>query len=263
MVGYFAGAEGRAMRLDDLARVVGRGHAWKTVLGTLPERFLIEPRTLAAGAEMQRETPLTNDDIGFMTAGPNEPLALAAALIERKQPRWLMGWRDICRATDERTVIASVFPKVGVGHTLPLFYLGTETAMAPVALAPWTSLTFDFIARLSIGGTHLTYSYLKQFSVLPPSEFNSVDRAPITPRVLELTYTSHSMRSWADDLGFLGPPFAWHEDRRAKLRAELDPFFARAYGLSRDELRYCSDPFGRFTAAGMCANLVAWHRQSA
>ena len=28
---------------------------------------------------------------------------------------WLMGWRDIARATDERTVIATVFPRVGVG----------------------------------------------------------------------------------------------------------------------------------------------------
>ena len=44
------------------------------------------------------------------------------AWMDRRSPRWLMGWRDICRATDERTVIASVIPRVGVGHTMPLFY---------------------------------------------------------------------------------------------------------------------------------------------
>ena len=31
-------------------------------------------------------------------------------------------------------------------------------------------------------------------------------------------------------------------DRRAHLRAELDAFYARAYGLNQDELRYILDP---------------------
>lgn len=38
------------------------------------------------------------------------------------------------------------------------------------------------------------------------------------------------------------PPSAWDEDRHAHLRAELDAFYARAYGLTRDELRYTLDP---------------------
>ena len=37
-------------------------------------------------------------------------------------------------------------------------------------------------------------------------------------------------------------PFPWDEDRRAYLRAELDAWYARAYGLTRDELRYILDP---------------------
>lgn len=32
--------------------------------------------------------------------------------MECRSPRWLMGWRDICRSTDARTGIASVFPRV-------------------------------------------------------------------------------------------------------------------------------------------------------
>jgi hypothetical protein len=73
--------------------------------------------------------------------------------------------------------------------------------------------------------------------VLSPS-----DPVFITPRVLELTYTSRSLKLWAEDLGHLGAPFAWDEDRRALLRAELDALFARKYGLSKDELRYILDP---------------------
>jgi hypothetical protein len=37
-------------------------------------------------------------------------------------------------------------------------------------------------------------------------------------------------------------PFGWDEDRRALLRATLDAFYARAYDLPRDELRYVLDP---------------------
>lgn len=64
----------------------------------------------------------------------------------------------------------------------------------------------------------------------------------IVPRVLELSYTSHAMAPFARDLGHHGPPFGWDEDRRALLRAELDAWYALAYGLSRDELRYVLDP---------------------
>ena len=37
-------------------------------------------------------------------------------------------------------------------------------------------------------------------------------------------------------------PYRWDEARRALLRAELDAWYARAYGLTRDELRYILDP---------------------
>ena len=39
-----------------------------------------------------------------------------------------------------------------------------------------------------------------------------------------------------------GVPYRWDEGRRALLRAELDAWFARAYGLTGGELRYILDP---------------------
>ena len=39
-----------------------------------------------------------------------------------------------------------------------------------------------------------------------------------------------------------GTPYAWDEDRRPHMRADLDAFYAGAYGLTRDELRYILDP---------------------
>ena len=64
----------------------------------------------------------------------------------------------------------------------------------------------------------------------------------IVPRVLELTYTSHDLAAWAADLGHTGAHFGFDPARRAVLRAELDAYYARLYGLTRDELRYILDP---------------------
>jgi hypothetical protein len=155
---------------------------------------------------------------------------------------WLMGWRDITNATNERTVIFGLMPRVAVGHTAPLIFVDATPRHWAALLANLDSLTLDFVARQKVGGTHLTYGYLHQFPVLQPSFYAESDLAFIVPRVLELTYTSHAMTPFARDLGYEGKPFTWDEDRRAKLRAELDAFYARAYGLSRDELRYILDP---------------------
>lgn len=246
LVAWLAGAipalEGHSAREADIFRLLGRAQDWRGALKASPERFLLDPKTLAVGDEIQRETPLAYVDLTFIAEGPKDALALAELLIAGKQPRWLMGWRDIALRSVERTVVASVFPKVGVGHTMPIFFLNGGPELAAAHLAMWLSMTFDFIARLSIGGTHLTYSYLKQFAALPPSTFSKGDLDFIRPRVLELTYTSYAMKAWAEDLGYSGLPFAWNEDRRAQLRAELDVLFARKYGLTEEEQRYVLDP---------------------
>ena len=107
---------------DNLARAVSVAKArLLDVLGiralqydVVGARFVTWLGKATAGArKMQRETPLNDDDLAFIRDAPSDPLELTGALIDRKQPRWLMGWRDICRSTDERTVVASVFPRTG------------------------------------------------------------------------------------------------------------------------------------------------------
>jgi hypothetical protein len=43
--------------------------------------------------------------------------------------------------------------------------------------------------------------------------------------------------------GFPYPPFKWDEERRARLRAELDAIYAHLYGLTREELDYILETF--------------------
>jgi hypothetical protein len=105
-----------------------------------------------------------------------------------------------------------------------------------------SSLPLDFTARFKVGGNHMNFFIAEQLPILPPSAFKELDIDFVARRVLELTCTSLSMKPFADDLGYTGPPFPWDEDRRALLRAELDAKIAKLYGLTRDELRYILDP---------------------
>jgi hypothetical protein len=162
---------------------------------------------------------------------------------------WLLGWRDICRSTDERTVIAAVIPRTASGDT---FLLGLPTAgHIDCLVATLSSLALDYAARQKVGGTHLKYHVFKQLPVLPPDTFGAPcpwERGStiadwIRVRVLELVYTSHDVATFARDLGYNGSPFRWDPARREALRTELDAAFFHLYDLDRDETDYILDTF--------------------
>lgn len=155
---------------------------------------------------------------------------------------WLMGWRDITSAHVNRTVIASVFPLTATDDTLSIILPIGGAFQAITLLGNLNALVLDFVARQKVGGIHIRKYVISQFPILPPNFYTKARLAFLTPRMLELTYTSLAMAPFARDLGYDGPPFAWDEDRRTHLRADLDAFYARAYGVTRDELRYILDP---------------------
>jgi hypothetical protein len=156
--------------------------------------------------------------------------------------KWVAGWRDITNATNERTVVSAILPYAASDDTYSVILPENGARDASLLTANLNSLLVDFCAQQKVGGTHIRKFTLQQFPILPSISYSEADLTFIVPRVLELTYTSHSMTPFARDLGFDGPPFAWDEDRRAHLRAELDAWYALAYGLTRDELRYVLDP---------------------
>lgn len=183
---------------------------------------------------------------------------------DKKAHYWL-GFRDICRSTDERTVITSVIPYSAVGHTMPLIHsrAGTQDSI-PILSVLMNTLILDWCARQSVGGTHLTYGYLKQFPVLPPSVFQDPDSPlttslsrHLTTSLIELIYTSHSLQPFAQDCGYDGPPFIWDEDRRFEIRCELDALYFHLYlGTEKEwrdseiaSLRDTSSPSGHLTTS--------------
>ena len=161
----------------------------------------------------------------------------------------LQAFRDIGGANNQRTLITSSLPQIGVGNNAPMINYDHARAVASVlVLANMNSIPLDWAARLSVGGTHMSFFIVKQLPVLPPETFleRSNCNCPwvqlIVPRALELTYTSHEMAGFAEDLGFQGPPFIWDEGRRHCLRSELDAIVAHMYGLDRSDLEWILDP---------------------
>lgn len=166
-------------------------------------------------------------------------------LSERWSAEWLLGFRDICRSTDERTVIFGSYPVAGVGHTSPIVLQASRTGAGTLyALA--ASFVVDYVARQKIGGTHLTYGYLTQLPFSPDIHWPWVKQDGevwVHSRVVELAYTAYKMRAFAEDLGDDGEPFVWDRERRFWLRAELDAAFFHLYGVERDDVDYIMETF--------------------
>lgn len=157
-------------------------------------------------------------------------------------PKYLMGWRDVTNASTLRTVITSVIGLSGVGNNMPIFTTEQSDALNACLLCDLNSLIHDWCARQKVGGLHLNFFIVSQIATLAPSAYSQEDIDFIVPRVLELTYTSHSLKGWAEALGYEGEPFVFDPERRAILRAELDARYAKLYGLNEQELRYILDP---------------------
>lgn len=199
---------------------------------------------------LPRTTAVQHDDPSFVTLPrywvPQSEVD--SRLGGRWEHQWLLGWRDIARSSDERTMIPAAFPRAGVNHKFPL---------ALVETSPWafyaliSSFIWDYVARCKVSGTSLTYFYLKQFAAPPPANFDKPapwdERVSLgdwmKPRVLELAYTSTDMSPFARKLGDTEAPFPWDDNRRKTLRAELDAAVFLTYGLQRDEVMYVMETF--------------------
>lgn len=208
--------------------------------------------------EARQWPPLTELEISALRAS-NEIRTTVHQILDTRSPRWLMGWRRNARNNDERTTIAGLIPRAGVGDSVFMFTWRNTAATAAAFLGCLDSLVLDFVARQKVGGVNFSFYYMEQLPILPPEAYSEADLTYIVPRVLELTYTADDLGGWAQDVvaSFAArfpqhpplladpahpTPFAYHPTRRAQLRAELDARYARLYGLTREELEYILDP---------------------
>jgi hypothetical protein len=173
-------------------------------------------------------------------------------------------FKDVTAPTNMRTMIAAFVPSAALGNTLPFIWPYDDEGVklypkiAPLLLANFCSMAFDFVARQKVQGQHLNWFVVEQLPVIASDRFEqSIGGTKIADfirqHVLALTYTAHDMAPFARDMGYVHtsgphkgevkPPFVWNdEDRRTRLAA-LDALFFHLYGLNADDAAYILDTF--------------------
>ena len=165
----------------------------------------------------------------------------------RKSRGYALGFRDIARPTDVRTVIASIVPWAGYGNTVPLL-LGGDALAVTCLVANLNAMCVDFVMRQKAQSTHLNWYIVEQLPVIAAEGYDlrfgdKTARDLVRDHVLRLTYTAHDMAPFAHDLGYDGPAFIWDEEERRHLKARLDALYFHLYGLSREDAGYVLNTF--------------------
>ena len=169
-------------------------HRWATYQTSINKDSIVEIKDL--------DVEQKNDP--FYTISPRywvNRTDVVNRLADRWDREWIIVCRKICRASDERTSIFSLLPKVATGDSALILFPDVDNVSLIACLhASLNSLVFDFVIRQKLGGTNLGFFILKQLPVLPPDRYSQDDINYITPRVLELTYTAWDIKPFADDL---------------------------------------------------------------
>ena len=174
--------------------------------------------------------------------------------------RWNLAFKDATATTNSRTMIAAIVPAAATADTLPVLQLFRDhpdpAQTAACILGNLNSLVFDFVARQKVPTTHFKLFVLEQLPVIPLPTYASVRFGPKTALelvreiVLELSYTAHDLKAFAQDIGYVNgrgiarPPFRWNCVRRGQLLSKLDALYFWLYGITDpEEVRHVFSTF--------------------
>lgn len=170
---------------------------------------------------------------------------------------WLLAYKDVTSATNERTMIASFLPWVAVVNSAPIMIV--DEIIGPrregCLLANLNSFVYDFVARQKVGSVHLNFFIVEQLPTITADMYSA--KCPwskretledwISERVLKLSCTAEDMIPLAKACGFKGSRgdgvHIWKEQERRALKAELDAAYFHLYGISREDAEYMLSTF--------------------
>ena len=180
-----------------------------------------------------------------------------AALLGRTSDRgqkldyqtYRLGFRDIARNTDERSMISTIIPPTFHGNKLPTAKIFDkqgeqliDNLSQLILCSIWNSFTLDYLLRMKVSAT-LNFFYVYQLPVPRLTEQDSTFTLIIN-RAVRLLCTTPEFDDLAREVG-IGSHKNGATDpaERAKLRAELDGLIAHLYGLTEEEFVYILSTF--------------------
>jgi hypothetical protein len=156
---------------------------------------------------------------------------------------WIITYRLITKATNERTFLPTVMPLGGFGNSVAIVLLDKSSfSEAHCLIANLSAFVFDYVVRQKLGGNNMSFGTTQQLPVVPKDTFSrqvpwldcdsdvsTSISAWLLPRVLELVYTAWDVAAFARDCEYAGAPFQWIEERRFMIRSELDAALFHLY----------------------------------
>jgi hypothetical protein len=154
-----------------------------------------------------------------------------------------LGFRDVARNTDMRTMIAAFIPcRVFAGNTLIIARPFEEEKAALFVCSALNSFVFDFMIRQKVSA-HCNMFYVYQVPV-PRLTDKDPTFALIVNRAAKLVCTTPEFDDLAWEVGLVSHKNAVRDlAERAKLRAELDGMIAHLYSLTEEEFSHILTTF--------------------
>lgn len=158
-----------------------------------------------------------------------------------------LGFRDIARNTDTRTLISAVIPPTFHGNKIPTVRVFDDMGVRLISSATqlflcaiWNSFVMDWVLRQKVTTT-INFFYLYQLPVPRlPADHPAV--SSIVMRAAHLTCISSEFDDLAKEIG-LKKHQPLEPAEHVRLRAELDGLVAHLYGLTESEFAHILGTF--------------------
>jgi Putative DNA-binding domain len=163
--------------------------------------------------------------------------------------QYRLGFRDIARSTDSRTMISTLIPPTFHGNKLPTLVVFDDDRTRLIQdseqlflCAVWNSFALDAILRLKVSAT-LNFFYIYSLPV-PRLTQSDPGFQFVVDRAARLMCITPEFDDLAKEVGLKShKEGATDPVERAQLRAELDGMIAHLYGLTEEEFIHILSTF--------------------
>ena len=211
-----------------------------------PENWMIQGQTTESSLVQHQNPEYVVEPRWWVESGE------VSRTLQEPESKCLLSFRDITRATDSRTALASFIPFSGVLNTAPIILTpSVSPRLQCCLLANFNAFVHDYVVRQKISHLHLNFFIVEQFPIFGPEFYKGKCRWGrrttlekwISDRVLKLTCTSNDMIPLAVAAGFDPTVHPWKPEERADLMTQLDAAYFLLYGIERADVEYILSTF--------------------
>ena len=199
--------------------------------GIMIQPFLPSARGWLSGTGLRAKWDYS--DLGNLHWNPQYLMAAEDARLESGHARLRIGYRDVARSTDARTLMCAVLPSFPCGNKVPILPLAEHrSVLIANSMALLASFLFDWLVRRRLGGATLNWYVLAE-AALP--------RVSDVPGLLPIVTKLNLFPSLFAPFKATQPtdaPDALHSGERLRLRAMTDAAACAAFGLDAADLRH-------------------------